>query len=326
LNEFNPQDVFSIPDHLHFNDQALKIFHLQYRHNRVYQKFVDELGTSPREVKSTTDIPFLPIELFKTRNVIWEGMVPELTFLSSGTTGQVPGRHLVARTAIYRQSFLKAFELFFGEPAQYCIFALLPSYLEQGNSSLVYMLNGLIQLTDDHSSGFYLDRHDALLSKLERACGGKKVILFGVTYALLDLVENRKLDYPDLIVIETGGMKGRRKEMVREELHDILCAGFGVKKIYSEYGMTELLSQAYSTGYGSFNTPPWMKVMARDLHDPFTLLGENKTGPLNIIDLANVYSCSFIATQDLGRINPGGNFEVLGRVDYSDIRGCNLMI
>ena len=326
LHEFNPDDVFSISDHQSFNDQALKIFHLQYQYNKVYKRYVDHLGADPLEVRAIADIPFLPVELFKTHDVIWDGMAPELSFVSSGTSGQAPGRHHVARAAIYRESFMRTFELFFGEPGQYCILALLPSYLEQGNSSLVYMVNGLIQATGDRLSGFYLDQPDALLASLDRAFVKKKVILFGVSYALLDLVEGRKLHFPDLVVIETGGMKGRRKEMIRDELHEKLCKGFGVEKIYSEYGMTELLSQAYSMGHGLFRAPPWMNLIARDLHDPFSLLGENKTGPLNIIDLANVYSCSFLATQDLGRIGRGGKFEVLGRVDYSDIRGCNLLI
>jgi hypothetical protein len=204
--------------------------------------------------------------------------------------------------------------------------ALLPSYIERGDSSLVYMVNELIKESGDAWSGFYLNEHEELLQKLQMAYGKKKVILFGVSFALLDLVQDRFLDYPDLLVLETGGMKGRRKEMVREELHDQLIKGFGVEKVYSEYGMTELLSQAYSKGGGRYRTPPWMKVRARDLHDPFAYLDYGDTGPLNIIDLANLYSCSFIATQDLGRVHPDGSFEVLGRVDHSDARGCSLML
>jgi len=319
------ENIFKITDYNTFNDQALKIFHLQYQHNQVYKNYIDQLGVDVNAIQLIEQVPFLPIELYKIHDIIWDQHSPELIFHSSGTTGSVPGKHPVADTSIYKQSFLSCFNLFFGDPRQYCILALLPSYLDRKDSSLVFMVNELIRLTEDEHSGFYLDQYDQLLDNLGRAVPEKKVILFGVTYALLDLIESRTVNYPELIVIETGGMKGRRTEMIREELHQLLGEGFGVKEIYSEYGMTELLSQAYSMGNGHFRTPPWMQVMVRDLHDPFAFLQAGKTGPLNIIDLANIYSCSFIATQDLGRLHPDGSFEVLGRVDYSDIRGCSLL-
>jgi len=326
VKNFHAENIFKITDYNSFNDQALKIFHLQYQHNKVYKNYVDQLGVDPDAIRSIEQIPFLPIELFKTHEVIYQGLSPELVFYSSGTTGVATSRHLVADKSLYYQSFTCCFDIFFGDPRQYCILALLPSYLERENSSLVHMINELIDLTDDSRSGFYLDQFDQLAENLDIVYPEKKVILFGVTFALLDLIENHSLNYPDLILIETGGMKGRRTEMIREELHERLKEGFGVDKVHSEYGMTELLSQAYSTGNGLFRTAPWMHVLVRDLHDPFAYLPQGKTGPLNIIDLANVYSCSFVATQDLGRISTDGSFEVLGRVDNSDIRGCSLLL
>jgi hypothetical protein len=326
LKDFNTDDVFAINDPGNFNDQALKIFHLQCKHSDVYKRYLGHLGTDINTIEDPEQIPFLPIELFKSHTILWKGLAPELTFHSSGTTGHFPGKHFLADAGLYRKSFMKAFKLFIGDPSKYIIMALLPSYLERGNSSLVYMVNELVKETGDELSGFYLNEHDEFLRKLQGAYKKKKVILFGVSFALLDLVQDRTLDLPDLMVMETGGMKGRKKEMIREELHAILCKGFGVNRIYSEYGMTELLSQAYSEGRGRFRPPPWMKVMARELNDPFTFLDAGSSGPLNIIDLANLYSCSFIATQDLGRVYDDGSFEVLGRVDHSDARGCSLLL
>ena len=326
MKDFNTDGVFTVKGPRSFNDQALKIFHLQSRHNEVYKRYLEYLGTNIDAIERLEQIPFLPIEIFKSHRVLWKDLEPELTFLSSGTTGQLPGRHFIADAGLYRKSFMKAFELFFGDPSHYIIMALLPSYLERGNSSLVYMVNELIRFSGDDYSGFYLDQHEELIENLKKAYERKRVMLFGVSFALLDLVQSRAMDYPDLLVVETGGMKGRKKEMIREELHEILKKGFGIKEVYSEYGMTELLSQAYSKGEGRFRTPPWMRVMSRDLHDPYAYLEEGHTGPLNIIDLANLYSCSFIATQDLGRVHPDGSFEVLGRVDHSDARGCSLLL
>lgn len=326
MENFDIQSVFRITDQQCFNDLALQIFQWQYKHCQVYRDYILQLGTDVDKVTRIGEIPFLPVEIFKYHEVIAVNIAPEIIFQSSSTTGSVPSRHLLADIDLYLESFTRGFELAFGDPKQYCILALLPSYLERGNSSLVYMVNELIRLSGDSASGFYLDQHEELLRNLENAYLRKKVILVGVTFALLDLVDGRSLGFPELMVIETGGMKGRREEMIREDLHRELKRGFGIDRVCSEYGMTELLSQAYSVGDGRFSTPPWMKVMVRDLHDPFAYLEPGKTGPLNIIDLANIYSCSFIETQDLGRIHTDGTFEVLGRVDNSDIRGCSLLI
>jgi len=253
-----------------------------------------------------------------------EFTAPQSVFVSSGTTGMEKSKHFVADISVYRQSFIKSFELFYGSPSQYLLIALLPSYLEQGESSLIYMVDQLIRATGHPLSGFYAGNDKKLPDAMANT--DRKVILFGVTYALLDLAEAGELRNPDLLVMETGGMKGRRKEMVRDEVHEILCSSFQVPVIHSEYGMTELLSQAYSSGKGKFRTPPWMNVITRDINDPLSPERHGRTGGLNIIDLANIHSCSFIATQDLGKTQPDGSFEVLGRFDTSDIRGCNLMV
>ena len=271
-------------------------------------------------------IPFLPIKFFKSHQVITGDNSPEIVFNSSGTTGQLTSKHYVANTSVYKTSFLKTFEQFYGSPEDYCILALLPSYLEREGSSLVYMVHDLIVKSGHPDSGFYLHEHGKLAQKLkELDSKGVKILLIGVSFALLDLVSNYSFSLKNTIIMETGGMKGRKKEMIREELHGILKAGFGVGEIHSEYGMTELLSQAYSLGKGSFECPPWMRVLIRDPEDPLTLLPDGKSGGVNIIDLANLHSCSFIATQDLGKLYPDGSFEILGRFDHSDLRGCNLM-
>ncbi len=310
-----------------FEFQALKTFHFQYQNLSVYRQFVDLLGINPTQIKASQDIPFLPISFFKTHSVIPENHEPTLTFMSSGTTGMERSKHLVFDLEIYEESFRKGFQYFYGDIDEYTILALLPSYLEQGESSLVYMVDDLIQRSNNPDSGFYLDNYSELVEKLATLDqAGIKTILLGVSYALLDLTEQFDLQLKHTIVMETGGMKGRRREMVKEELHTILKAGFGVHQIHSEYGMTELLSQGYSKGNGIFQTPPWMKILIRDATDPLTLLDYNQSGGINVIDLSNFYSCAFIATQDLGKMHSKDTFSILGRFDNSDIRGCNLLL
>ncbi len=319
--------VFAIDSEVAFNKVAVDVFRYQYESNKIYRKYTDYLNRNPQQVKHYTQIPFLPIEFFKTHQVVAGDFVPEAVFTSSGTTGMSYSRHFVKQLSVYRQSFLTGFMLFFGDVHDFVVLALLPSYLEREGSSLIYMAEKLINLSKHSESGFYLNEYEALsnlLLKLKQQ--NKKTILLGVTYALLDLAEKFPVNFPELIVMETGGMKGKRKEMVREELHGILKSSFGVDKIYSEYGMTELLSQAWSKGDGLFETPPWMKVMIRDTNDPLSLLPHNRTGGVNVIDLANIHSCSFIETKDLGKLHPEGRFEILGRFDNSDVRGCNLMV
>ncbi len=316
--------IFNIQSDADFNEFAIEIFHFQYLKNRIYRQFVDYHLEDINKVDHYSQIPFLPIEFFKTHKVLCEDFKPEIIFKSSGTTGNNSYHH-IADLKIYEQSFTTCFKMFYGTPEQYTILALLPSYLEQKGSSLVYMVQKLIEESNIPESGFYLHNYDELIEKLNKI-KNQKIILFGVTYALLDIAEKFELDLSELIIIETGGMKGRRKEMTREELHQKLCARFNVRNIHSEYGMTELLSQAYSKGNGVFETPPWMKVLINDTNDPKTIIPTGKTGGINVIDLANIYSCSFIATQDLGKIHQDNSFEVLGRFDASDIRGCNLMI
>lgn len=317
--------IFTLTFDSDFNAVALEIFHFQYAQNQVYHQYVDLLRTKIDEISHYSKIPFLPVEFFKSQKIICRDAAPEKVFLSSGTTGSLVSKHYVPDLSIYEKSFLKGFELFYGNPEQFIILAILPSYLERKDSSLVYMAGKLIELSKNPSSGFFLQNYDALIEILSRSTG-QKVFLLGVTYALLDLAENYKFPPFNGIIMETGGMKGRRKEIIREELHAFLCEGFQVQQIHSEYGMTELLSQAYSKGNGIFKSPPWMKVLIRDTNDPKSLAGDHKTGGINIIDLANIHSCSFIATQDLGKTHTDGSFEILGRFDNSDIRGCNLMI
>ena len=320
--------AFSIKDRKSFDEAALKIFRIQIEKNAVYRSFVENLGTKTERISRPEEIPFLPVELFKTRKVILEDAEPERIFESSRTTGELPSRHFVHDTAIYEKSFTDAFRIFYGDPSGYMIAALLPSYTERENSSLVYMAGSLIRQSGDADSGFVLDRLRELPAKIENARRkGRKIILLGVSFALLDMAEELTCNLEDAIVMETGGMKGRRREMTRDELHAILKTSFNVPSIHSEYGMTELLSQAYSKGNGLFQNPPWMRVLIRDPHDPLTVTSEpGSTGGINVIDLANFYSCPFIATGDYGILHPGGSFEVTGRIDNSDIRGCSLMI
>ncbi len=322
-----PEDFFAIEDHVAFEKAALNTFYHQAKNCSVYNQFIHHLGINPDEITSYLEIPFLPISFFKSHEVLSEIARPEIVFSSSGTTGQTQSKHLVTDVSIYEQSFNQAFEQFYGSIKDTCLLALLPSYLERNGSSLIYMVDSLLEQSSHPKSGYFLHDLNQLyqtLKGLQQA--GQKTILIGVTYALLDFVEQFELDFPELIVMETGGMKGKRKELVREELHQLLTDGFGVSKIHSEYGMTELLSQAYSYGDGIFTCPPWMKILLRDTYDPLALVGKKQTGGINVIDLANVNSCSFIATQDLGKLHKDGSFEVLGRFDNADIRGCNLLV
>jgi len=318
--------IFSISSTEEFEQLSLEIYRYQYEHNPVYHKFCNLLDRTPRNTTKLTEIPFLPIEFFKKEKIITGEESIKMTFTSSGTTGSNTSKHHVSDLGIYEESFLKAFRSFYGAPEDYVFLALLPSYLERTGSSLIYMANALIEKSGHKESGFYLDDLDGLAHKLRALDhAGKKVFLIGVSFALLDLVEKEKFSLKNSIVMETGGMKGRRREMIREELHQHLKSGFGVSHIHSEYGMTELLSQAYSKGNGIFELPPWMSILIRDPEDALSYVQDGKTGGINVVDLANINSCSFIATQDLGKIK-GNNIEIMGRFDNSDIRGCNLLI
>lgn len=322
-----PTDIFTIGSKKEFEKITLKVFRYQYDNNTVYRDFCKFLNKDKHNVKSVKEIPFLPIQFFKTHEVLSSANPVQVTFTSSGTTGMVTSRHLVTDTDYYDQSFRLAFSQFYGNIEDYAVLALLPSYLEREGSSLIYMVEDLILGSGNPNSGFYLHNHDELIAKLTALDNaGQNVILIGVTYALLDLIEKQQFHLKNTIIMETGGMKGRRREMIREELHEVLCSGFGVSKIHSEYGMTELLSQAYSLGDGIFECPPWMDILIRDTEDALTYIDHGKTGGINVIDLANINSCSFIATQDLGKKYLNQSFEVLGRFDNSDIRGCNLMV
>jgi phenylacetate-coenzyme A ligase PaaK-like adenylate-forming protein len=319
--------IFNIQSETDFKAVALEVFKFQFEHNSVYRSFCDLLYKHPSDIHTIEQIPFLPIEFFKTRTIVSTEKSAQVTFTSSGTTGSIVSKHHVCDLEIYKQSFRNGFQSFYGNIEDYTVLALLPSYLERGGSSLVYMANDMIAQSKQAESGFYLHDLEALkntLLKLEAK--GKKTLLIGVSYALLDLIEAHSFELKHTIVMETGGMKGQRKELVKSELHALLKKGFGVDTIHSEYGMTELLSQAYSNGKGLFETPPWMKILTRDPEDALTIQPIGKSGGVNIIDLANINSCAFIATQDLGKIKPDGRFEVLGRFDQSDIRGCNLMV
>jgi len=318
--------IFNIKTEQEFSTVALQIFKHQFENNKVFRSFCDLLYKHPSDVKRLEDIPFLPIQFFKTHSVVSSKNRIQQTFISSGTTGNVTSKHHITDLEVYKQSFRKAFRCFYGNIEDYVVLALLPSYLERENSSLVYMVNDMITQSTQLESGFYLNDLDEVkevLIKLDRR--SKKVLLLGVSFALLDLVERFQFNLKNTVIMETGGMKGRRKELIREDLHQKLKKGFGVEGIHSEYGMTELLSQAYSKGNSVFKTPAWMKVLTRDTEDALTIQNKGKTGGINIIDLANVNSCAFISTQDLGRVHKDGSFEVIGRFDNSDIRGCNLM-
>lgn len=315
------KSIFSIATQADFDRMTLEVFRFQAEACAPYREYLELLGVDPAAVECPKQIPFLPIELFKSHRVYCGSNPPQQIFTSSSTTGQTPSRHYVADLRIYEEAFTRSFELFYGPAEQTAIFALLPNYLEREGSSLIYMVEGLIRRG---GGGFYLYDHDALLRDME-AHQGKKILL-GVSYALWDLAEEQRGALRDVIVMETGGMKGRREELPREEFHRLLRDAFGVQSIHSEYGMAELMSQAYSDGNGIFRTPPWMRICVRDLNDPFRLLPNGATGGVNLIDLANLYSCSFLQTQDLGKVYDDGSFRILGRISGSEIRGCNLLV
>jgi len=319
--------IFDIRTAGNFLTQALRIFKFQYDNNSVYQSFCSYLNVDPNTVHTLEQIPFLPIEFFKSKDVLSTTDTPEITFTSSGTAGNETSKHFVTDLSLYEQSYLKAFKHFYGDIKDYCVLALLPSYLERTGSSLIYMADDLIKKSNHPESGFFLNEYEQLhqlLLELQKT--DTKILIIGVSFALLEFTEQYQMSLQNTIIMETGGMKGRRKEIVRQELHGLLSKGFGVQNIHSEYGMTELLSQAYSKGNGVFYCPFWMKILVRDTEDPLNYLINDKTGGINVIDLANINSCSFIATQDLGKINHDGTFEIIGRFDNSDIRGCNLMV
>ncbi len=308
-----------------FGTKALEIFNFQRQYNSVYQQYCNSINFQTESLKSLASLPFLPISFFKTHEVVAFNGYPEKIFTSSGTTGMITSRHIIKEISLYEQSFTRCFRQFYGEPDQYAFLCLLPSYLEREDSSLVYMAEQLIKLSAKEDSGFFLQAQGRLTEILQRReRDGKKTILLGVTYALLDFALQMHMPLKHTIVMETGGMKGRRQELTRSEVHEQLKNAFEVEVIHSEYGMTELLSPAYAKSNGIFVSPPWMKVFVRSEDDPFDTREEG-TGLLCIIDLANVYSCSFIETADMGRVYPGGHFEVLGRMDNSDIRGCSLL-
>ena len=329
LNTFeymiNVKDIFEIKTDDEFELIANKIFKFQFNNNSIYRSFCDLINKNPSDVTNSKQIPFLPIKFFKSHEVLSSNKSIEKTFISSGTTNTNFSKHHITDLKIYESSFENSFKYFFGDIKKYTILALLPSYLENENSSLIYMINKLILKTNNKNSGFYLNNYNELRDKLI-TLKDQKVLLFGVTFALLNLVEKFTFQLPNLTVIETGGMKGKRKEIIREELHLIIKQGFGTDLICSEYGMTELLSQAYSQKNGIFHCPPWMKIHIREPQDPLSFKNNGVSGGVNIIDLANINSCSFIATEDLGKNKSENEFEILGRFDNTDIRGCNLMV
>ncbi|PQJ76840.1 LuxE/PaaK family acyltransferase [Polaribacter glomeratus] len=321
------ETIFNIKSTEQFTKTALEVFKHQFKNNKVYRSFCDLINKHPSDITKIEEIPFLPIQFFKSRKVLSSLSEVQETFTSSGTTGSITSKHFVTDINLYKESYLKGFANFYGNIEEYTVLALLPNYLERDGSSLVFMVDDLIAKSKNFESGFYLNNLDELAKKLINLDkNGRKILLIGVSFALLDLIEKYQFKLKNTIVMETGGMKGRRKELIRNELHQLLQDGFGVAKIHSEYGMTELLSQAYSKANGIFETPPWMKILTRDTEDALTILPTEKAGGINIIDLANYNSCSFIATQDLGKVYEDGSFEIIGRFDNSDIRGCNLMV
>ena len=321
------ETIFNIKSEAQFTNFALDVFKYQFKNSKVYRSFCDLLYIHPADVKKVEQIPFLPIQFFKNKKIISSLEEVQEVFTSSGTTGSITSKHFVTDIKLYKESYLKAFAHFYGDIENYVVLALLPNYLERKGSSLVFMVDDLIVKSKNPESGFYLNNIDELAQKLINLDKkDQKILLIGVSFALLDLIEKHKFQLKNTIVMETGGMKGRRKELVRDELHKILQKGFGVDTIHSEYGMTELLSQGYSKGNGVFETPSWMRILTRDTEDALTILPTGKAGGINVIDLANYNSCSFLATQDLGKVHQNGTFEIIGRFDNSDIRGCNLMV
>ena len=323
----NFEKIFNIQNHSDFKKQCLDIYHFQYQNNYVYQNYCNMICENPININEINKIPFLPISFFKTKKILSVDKF-EKVFYSSGTTTKSRSKHFISDLKLYQESFINNFRLIYANINQYTILALLPNYYENKDSSLIYMADKLIHLTKSNESGFYLDDYSKLSKKLIELDikNERKTILIGVPYALLDLIDFNQFQLNNTIIMETGGMKGKRKEMVRKELHEKLKLGFGVKKIHSEYGMTELLSQAYSQGDGVFKTPFWMKAFIRDINDAQNLDFNKKSGAINIIDLANYNSCSFIATDDMGKFVKDDEFEVIGRIDNSDLRGCNLLI
>lgn len=327
------KDIFSIKTEEDFRECCLEVFDYQYHNVEVYRKFVDYLGIDIEKIKQIEDLPFLPIEMFKNHHILDKNKSAEQFFQSSGTTQiQTRSRHFIADFSLYEQSIYHSFEQFIGNPKDYVFLGLLPNYSENQHSSLIYMVDFLMKKSNQKENGYFLYNHLELLENLTKlAETNKKVILFGVSFALLDfldtLIENNRelIENQNLIVIETGGMKGRKEEMTKDELLKILKKGLKTEKIYSEYSMTELLSQAYSLGNNEYDCPPWMRILIRNTEDPFSYMETGRTGAINIIDLANIHSCSFIATQDLGKIK-NDKFQVLGRIDHSDIRGCSLLV
>lgn len=327
MYNFPWEQVFGIGSGADFQNMALDVFAYQYENVDIYQQYCNLRGKTTENVHSIEDIPFMPIGFFRDHPPLARGQQEEKVFRSSGTTGSITSSHRVARLDVYDASLTHGFRLFYGKPSDYCILALLPSYLERQDSSLVHMASRLMQLSGHPDNGFFLYNYDELAGKLHQIeQSGRKTLLLGVSFALLDLATNYPMPLKHTLVMETGGMKGRRKEITRQELHGILQNAFSVEHIHSEYGMTELLSQAYSKGEGLYRCPPWMKILTRDVYDPSSSQDFGKTGAINVIDLANIYSCSFIETKDLGKVYTDGSFEVLGRIDHSDTRGCNLMV
>lgn len=321
----NADKIFNVDDK-NFEQIAFEVFQFQYTNNNIYKSYCDLLEKTPSNIGDISSIPFLPISFFKSHSVICTKKYDKV-FHSSGTTNENLSKHYVSDIHIYEQSFLKNFIDNYGDPKDYVILGLLPNYMENENSSLIYMVNNLIELSKSNDSGFFLKEYDFIIEKMKSlARENKKIILIGVSYALLDLTESKNLNFENTIIIETGGMKGRRREMIKKELHETLKERTGLKKIHSEYGMTELLSQAYSKRDGIFSCPNWMRVFIRDINDPNFLYSNNKSGGINIIDLANINSCSFIATEDMGSLHKNGNFEIMGRIDHADTRGCNLLV
>ena len=321
----NADKIFNVDDK-NFEQIAFEVFQFQYINNNIYKSYCDLLKKTPSNIGDISGIPFLPISFFKSHSVMCTKKYDKV-FHSSGTTNENLSKHYVSDIHIYEQSFLKNFIDNYGDPKDYVILGLLPNYMENENSSLIYMVNNLIKLSESNDSGFFLKEYDFIIEKMKSlARENKKIILIGVSYALLDLTESKNLNFENTIIIETGGMKGRRREMIKKELHETLKERTGLKKIHSEYGMTELLSQAYSKGDGIFSCPNWMRVFIRDINDPNFLYSNNKSGGINIIDLANINSCSFIATEDMGSLHKNGNFEIMGRIDHTDTRGCNLLV
>ena len=323
MNEAFINSIFSLKE-ADFEAAALSIFRYQYQQNEIYRAYTDQLRVKPPEVKELQQIPFLPIQFFKTHRVTCGSFEPEVLFESSGTTQTVNSQHLVKEVRIYEKSFRLAFEHFYGPVQGYRVIGLLPSYLERKHSSLVYMVKDMIEQSAHPQSGFYLYEHDKLKQVLQDE--QTPTLLIGVTFALLDFADSHQLHLKNTIIMETGGMKGRREEWTRDEVHSFLSTRLGVQTIHSEYGMTELLSQAYSKGGGKFDCPAWMKVLLRDESDPLDASLQRRSGVINVVDLANIFSCSFIATDDIGKLHPGGSFEVLGRLDQSALRGCSLMV